>query len=63
MDLRLIRAMNKYDMYHRINDCYQHGEGLLVQKLLKCIDFKFSFICLLSGHCVYIVVIIIDIRD
>ena len=39
MDLYLIGAMIKYNtrVYHRMDDCYQYEDKLLVQKLRKFI--------------------------
>lgn len=36
MDLYLMKIMNRYNIYHRINDSYKHGK---LQILLKFVVF------------------------
>lgn len=35
MDLYLMRALSKCNIYRRINDCYRYGEQSLIQKSIK----------------------------
>lgn len=41
MNLYLIRGINKYNIYHRIDDCDQRNDKFPIQMLLKFTMYQF----------------------